>query len=103
MQLIVFLQLYNLAFPANTVIFYGVMRDLSNFQLIPSDLINNAVYGKNDQDLIGSKISEIFRLAGYGSNFLIDNLGSIFIYIQGYICLVILTLTIRLFSKFFQL
>ena len=59
-QLIVFLQLYNLAFPANTVLFYGILRDLSNFEIIPSDFIINAMYGKNNQEMSESKISEIF-------------------------------------------
>ena len=51
MQLIVFLQLFNLAFPANTILFYGFLRDLSNFELIPSGFINNAIYGENDQKI----------------------------------------------------
>ena len=100
MQLIVLLPLYNLAFPANAALFYSFLRELSNFEILPVDLINNAIYGKNDQKLSDSNRSEIFKQAGYESNQLIQNLGSLYIYIQAYIALAFLAICFRIFATF---
>jgi hypothetical protein len=40
MQLIVYLPLYNVAYPANTILFYSFLRDLSNFDVIPTEKLN---------------------------------------------------------------
>eukprot|EP00347_Sterkiella_histriomuscorum_P009028 403342805 len=43
-QMIVHMPLINIDFPANTMLFYSLLFEISNFQLVPSDDINTQIF-----------------------------------------------------------
>jgi len=50
--------LFNVNFPANTLFFYSALKDISNFEILPSHQINGAMYAMSD--INGSEIPKVF-------------------------------------------
>ena len=96
MQLLLILPLINVNFPVNAATFYGFLVDIANFNILPIDKINQAIYKFSDKDI---NIPSNFEELGYETTAFIENIGSILMYIKAFIVMSINTVLIGLCSK----
>ncbi|TNV87552.1 hypothetical protein FGO68_gene2096 [Halteria grandinella] len=80
MQLIVHMPLMNLVFPANAVLFYNFIIDISNFDILPVDSMENKLFKFTD-----SPSQPWFEQLGYNQNPFLQNMGSMMIYVCVYL------------------
>ena len=93
MQIIVHMPLLNVNFPENTMFFYSLIIEISSFNLIPEswmEAIKKKFFYFNDVEF-----DESFTKMGYKSESSIENLGSMFMYFGGSLCLLGFVLLIR--------
>jgi hypothetical protein len=100
MQIIVHMPLLNVNFPENTMFFYSLIIDISSFNLIPESwmaAINKKLFFFKEEEF-----DELFTKMGYESESSIENLGSWFMYLGGFVGLVAFVLLIRFLKNRFQ-
>ena len=95
LQLTTHLQLLNLKFPANSAFMLNFLVNIANFDVLPVE----AVWYFFDLPEQGSH-SLNFQNSGYEYKFLIENMGTQFFFVQGYLFIVLLTLVIALIVRY---
>ncbi len=101
MQIIVHMPLLNVNFPENTMFFYSLIIDISSFNLIPEswmEAIKKKFFFFKEEEF-----DESFTKMGYESESSIENLGSMFMYLGGFVGLVGFVLLIRFLRNRYQL
>jgi hypothetical protein len=83
MQLIVHMPLLKVAFPENAVLFYSFIIDISNFDIIPTEKILKLLFSFS-----ASESEEQYKRLGYDSQNIVENLGSMFLFLLGIVLLV---------------
>jgi hypothetical protein len=101
MQIIVHMPLLNVNFPENTMFFYSLIIDISSFNLIPESWM--AAIKKKLFFFKEEEFDESFTKMGYESESSIENLGSWFMYLGGFVGLVAFVLLIRFLKNRYQL
>jgi len=99
MQLIVNMPLLNVMFPQNAIMFYGFINDIANFDIIPTDKIKQAIFSFSKED----EPDPNFESMGYESSNIIDNMGSMILYLIGFFALVAFALLIRFLKNKYQM
>jgi hypothetical protein len=79
MQLLLVLPLINVNFPINAASFYGYLIDIANFDVIPSDKFNSAIYRFTDLEI---EMPSNFEELGYETTNFLQNMGSMIIFIK---------------------
>lgn len=100
MQIIVHMPLLNVQFPTNTSFFYSLIIDISSFNLIPESwmtAIKSKIFKFSEE-----KPSENFVEMGYSSESSVENLGSMFMYLGGFACLVAFVFLIRFLKNRYE-
>ena len=97
MQLTVHMTMFNVSFPANTLFFYGTLKEVSSFEVLPSQKIHDILYEERPDV---EKMPMLFLRMGYENYNIADNLGSLMLYLQGWIVLAGLGLIIKILGKF---
>ena len=95
MQLIIKMPLLNITFPQNAANFYTFLTSVANFDLLPTEKINNYMFNftkETEHDLN-------FEAMGYETDALFDNLGSMVYYIFGFFGLVCFVLILKYFKE----
>jgi len=87
MQIIVKMPLLNITFPTNAATFYTFIADVSSFNLLPTDKLNDQFFNFTD----APETDLNFVMMGYESSDIIRNLGSALYYLIGYFVLVSVT------------
>ena len=82
-QLLTHMPLIQLTLPPNALSFYQLIIDISSFNIIPLDDINNYIFHFNDFE--EEPFNDNFDLVGYPNTNLIQNLGPMF-YLFFFIC-----------------
>ena len=90
MQIIVKMPLFNINFPSNAQTFYTFITSVSNFDILPTAAIEKNIFHFQEDQTDSS-----FDTMGYGSNSMIDNLGSAFLYLIGFVAVAAFVLLIR--------
>ena len=101
MQIIVHMPLLNVFFPANASFFYSLIIEISNFDLIPPSWLNaikSKIFKFSEEEP-----EESFTKMGYDSKSCIENLGSMFMYLGGFLGLVVLVFLIRFLKNKYEL
>ena len=91
MQLIVKMPLLNVTFPSNAATFYTFITDIASFDLLPMDKINSFIFRFTEEN----QNDENFKEMGYKSDNIFENLGSMVMYLVGFVFLVLFVLLIR--------
>ncbi len=99
MQLIVKMPLMNVTFPANAVTFYTFISDIASFDLLPMDKINAKIFNFTAEEQKDTNFKEM----GYQSDNIFENLGSMVMYIIGFVLLVLFALLIRYLKDRYEL
>ncbi len=99
MQLIVKMPLMNVTFPANAVTFYTFISDIASFDLLPMDKINAKIFNFTAEQQKDTNFKEM----GYQSDNIFENLGSMVMYIIGFVFLVLFALLIRYLKDRYEL
>ena len=91
MQLIIKMPLLNITFPQNAATFYSFLTSVANFDLMPTDKINNYMFNftRRSQDDMN------FEVMGYETDAIFDNLGSMLYYLFGFFGLVALAVILK--------
>ena len=95
MQLIVKMPLFNITFPQNAAKFYTFIASVANFDLLPTDEINDYMFNftkQNENDMN-------FETMGYETDDIFDNLGSMLFYVFGFFGLVAFALVLKFFKN----
>ena len=95
MQLIIKMPLYNITFPQNAATFYTFLSSVANFDLLPTDKINDYMFNFTKQDSNDMN----FDTMGYETDDIFDNLGSMLFYVFGFFGLVLFALLLKLFRE----
>ena len=100
MQLIVHMPLFSVSFPSNAVLFYSFIIEISSFDILPTQWIKDKIFVfSNEQE----PLTDDFDKMGYSSTSIIENLGSMFLYLMGFLCLVVFVLLIRFLKNRYKL
>ena len=86
----------NITFPSNAGIFYTLINDVANFDIIPTDTIKEMLFNFTD----APENDENFKQMGYESKNIIDNLGSMIVYLAAFFALAIIALALRLLKNY---
>lgn len=100
MQLLLVMPLINVNFPVNAATFYGYLIDIANFDILPVETINHAMYKFSENEV---EMPSNFEELGYETIIFINNLGSILLFIKAFIVMSFLTIMLGLCSKKFAL
>lgn len=94
MQLIVNMPLLNILFPQNAVMLYTFINNVASFNIIPDSFIQSikATFGFHPNE---GETDPNFQSMGYQSDNIIDNMGSMILYLVGFVMLVAFALSIR--------
>ena len=92
--------LINVNFPVNAATFYGYLIDIANFDILPVGSINQAIYKFSDNEV---EMPSNFEELGYESTIFINNLGSMLLFIKGFIIMSFSTLMLCLCRKSYTL
>ena len=95
LQLTTHLQLLNLKFPANSAFMLNFLVNIANFDVLPVETI----WFFFDLPEEGSH-SLNFQNSGYEFKSLIENMGTQFFFVQGYLFIVLLTLVLTLIVRY---
>ena len=95
LQLTTHLQLLNLKFPANSAFMLNFLVNIANFDVLPVE----AIWFFFDLPEQGAH-SLNFQNSGYEYKFLIENMGTQFFFVQGYLFIVLLTLLTALVVRY---
>ena len=76
-QLIVYLPLFNLAFPANVYTYFNILIEIANFDLIPGEAIVGSIFTFEEEE---SDNNPNFEMLGFETNNFILNTSSLFVY-----------------------
>ena len=101
MQIIVHMPLMNVFFPENATFFYSLIINISSFDIIPSswlEAIKSKFFNFSKEEPADS-----FTKMGYASKSSVENLGSMFLYLGGFIGLVVFVLIIRFLKNKYQM
>jgi hypothetical protein len=93
MQLIIHMSQLNVQFPSNAIFFYNMMIDISNFDIVPQYILDKlilSIFGTDDLD-------------GEDSTSILDNIGSVLIYLIALLALVGLVILLKSLSMIFEL
>jgi hypothetical protein len=99
MQLLLIMPLINVNFPVNAATFYGYLIDIANFDILPIESINQAIYKFSDNEV---EMPSNFEELGYETTIFINNLGSMLFFIKGFIIMSFLTLMLGLCKNWFS-
>jgi hypothetical protein len=91
MQLIVKMPLFNVTFPQNAATFYTFITDVASFDLLPTEKINAWIFSFSEE----KQKDENFTKMGYSTDNIFENLGSMVLYLVGFVLLVLFALLIR--------
>ena len=94
LQLIVKMPLLNITFPQNAAVFYTFISSVSNFDLLPTDKINDYLFNVTKK----KEIDLNFDTMGYLNDDIFSNLGSMLYYVFGFFGLVGLALVLKYFK-----
>lgn len=95
MQLIVKMPLLNITFPQNAATFYKFINEISSFNLIPTEKLDNMIFNFTDPDMEDPN----FLSMGMTKYNVIQNLGSTFYYLFCYLLLVVLVYILKVFKN----
>ena len=87
--------LFNITFPQNAAKFYTILSTVANFDLLPTDTINDYLFNftKMDEDDLN------FVSMGFETDDIFDNLGSMLFYVFGFFALVAFALILKFFKN----
>jgi len=100
MQLLLIMPMVNVNFPVNAATFYGYLIDIANFDILPVESINQAIYKFSENEV---EMPSNFEELGYKTTIFINNLGSMLLFIKAFILISFLTLLLRTCTKRFTL
>jgi hypothetical protein len=80
----------NVMFPSNAVLFYSFIIDISNFDIIPTEKIKSWIFSFSQ-----SESDPQFQSIGYDSDNIVENLGSMFLFLVGVLFLVLFVILIK--------
>jgi len=88
----------NITFPQNAAKFYTILSTVANFDLLPTDKINDYMFNftKMEEDDLN------FVSMGYDTDDIFENLGSMLFYVFGFFGLVVLALILRILRTKFK-
>ena len=93
LQLIANLPLLNIKFPQNAAIFFSFINEVSSFNLIPIDKIQEQVFNFSDEE---SEMPNNFVDMGIESRKIMKNMGTMLVYLIGFIIAVVIKLFIQI-------
>ncbi len=76
-QIIVVMPLFNTNIPANAGMFFGFIMNLASFNLLPTDKFYNQYLNMSKDD--PGALNSNFEDQGYGSVYLLQNLGTLLV------------------------
>jgi len=97
MQLIVHMPLLNINFPTNAVTFYNFIIDVSSFDIIPTDWIRSKLFNFTE-----TENDSQFSSMGYQSPNIVENLGSMLVYLLLIVLTIIFVFAIRYFKDKYE-
>jgi hypothetical protein len=95
LQIIIHMPLYNIYFPANAMMFYGLIMDIANLNVIPSDWVSVDLFTFTQNEAFSDGADAM----GYNYSNMIQNLGPLFIYLILIVFFIILGIALSLFSQ----
>jgi hypothetical protein len=100
MQLLLIMPLINVNFPVNAATFYGYLIDIANFDILPVETVNHAIYKFSDNEV---EMPSNFEELGYETTIFINNIGSMLLFIKAFVIMSFLTISLGLCSKRFAM
>ena len=94
LQLIVHLPLMSFNFPANAKFIFTLFIELTQFDIIPNDFLGTSIFSFDEPE----PYSPRFESMGYESKNVIENLGSLFVYIVVFSSLIFIVVFMKLIS-----
>ena len=81
--------LINVNFPVNAATFYGYLIDIANFDILPVESVNKAIYKFSDNEV---EMPSNFEELGYETTIFINNIGSMLLFIKSFLVMSLLTI-----------
>jgi hypothetical protein len=93
MQIIVQMPSFNLQFPSNAALFYSIIADISNFDIVPQNV-------KDEVFSFGGEVEET-DVEDVKDTSIVDNMGSMLMYLLVLVAVVGIVILMKYFSKRF--
>eukprot|EP00347_Sterkiella_histriomuscorum_P019592 403341040 len=95
LQLIINMPLMNVDFPMNAIYFYTLLMDMANFDLLPSQEVESNMFEFEET----SNLANFLTPSRYQSSNVVQNLGSMFLYLVGLVAAIVVVLLMKQWAK----